>query len=430
MKGDPTTMGKSITGILEIQGWWKITQVKEEKNQLHLYLLNLRKSADCPRCGKRTKTGYDTQPVRTILHTTIGSRLVFLHIAPRRFICSCVPDKPFREKLPGVSGARSTTERFDTELIQHLSGQAFSTVTGKLGLTYPSQRLRLTEAVDPLVPRWDLVSSLTEIHLGLDGHHVFNRRFVETITEVKQGIPLGILPNNRKLTIKAVLSSCPEEFKIRIKTATVDMDDGTIAAIRDVFPQALIVIDHFHVIQDANRRLDEARRIEQEAINFERGKQGKGKIEIPGQLMRKAREHLTPQETIRLAALLSRYPRLKVWYEYKERVREIYTSKDRQGAAERLHFLICLMQVSDDAELLLWGRNLKYYREEILNYFAYRTTNAYTEGLNVRCKLVQRISSGFRNVDVYIRKAMLVLLPLSVAVTGSVYINKYPLPLS
>jgi len=126
VKGDPTTMGKSITGILEIQGWWKITQVKEEKNQLHLYLLNLRKSADCPRCGKRTKTGYDTQPVRTILHTTIGSRLVFLHIAPRRFICSCVPDKPFREKLPGVSGARSTTERFDTELIQHLSGQAFS----------------------------------------------------------------------------------------------------------------------------------------------------------------------------------------------------------------------------------------------------------------------------------------------------------------
>ena len=423
-------MGKSITGILHIQGWWKIERVEEKNNQLHLYFLNRRKTADCPRCRRRTKTGYDTQPVRTILHTTIGNQLVFLHIAPRRFICLCTPDKPFREKLPGVSGARSTTERFDIELMQHLSGQAFSTVTDKLKLTYPSQRLRLTEAVDPLAPRWNLVSSLSEIHLGLDGHHVFNKRFVETITEVKQGIPLGILPNNRKVTIKTVLASCPLELRDKIKTVTVDMDDGTIAAIREVFPYVLIVIDHFHVIQDANRRLDEARRIEQEAISRERIKLGKGKIEIPGQLMRKAKEHLTPQETIRLSALLTRYPRLKVWYEHKERARDIYASKDKQEAKEKLRFLISIMQATDDVELSLWGKSLKYYQEEILNYFAYRTTNAYTEGLNVRCKLVQRISSGFRNVDVYIRKAMLVLLPLSVAVTGTVYINKYPLPLS
>ncbi len=423
-------MGKSITGILHIQGWWKVERVEEEKNQLHLYLLNRRKTADCPRCRKRTKTGYDNQPVRTILHTTIGLQLVFIHIAPRRFICLCTPDKPFREKLPGVSGARSTTERFDTELIQHLSGQAFSTVTDKLRLTYPSQRLRLAEAVDPLVPRWNLVSSLSEIHLGLDGHHVFNKRFVETITEVKQGLPLGILPNNRKMTIKTVLSSCPSELKDRVKTVTVDMDDGTIIAIREVFSDVLIVIDHFHVIQDANRRLDEARRIEQEAINFERGKRGRGKIEIAGRFMRKAREHLTPQEQIALSALLDCYPRLKIWYEYKEQVRDVYNQADREEAKKMLSSIISFMLLSEDANLTLWGKSLKYYKEEILNYFVYRTTNAYTEGLNVRCKLVQRISSGFRNVDVYIRKAMLVLLPLSVAVTGTVYINNYPLPLS
>lgn len=423
-------MGKSITGILGIQGWWKIGKVEEEKNRLHLHLFNLRKTADCFRCHSRTKTGYDTQPVRTILHTTIGNRLVFLHIAPRRFVCSCAPGKPFREKLPGVSGARSTTERFDSDLMQELSGQAFSTITDKLKLTYPSQRLRLTEAVDPLVPRWNLVSSLPEIHLGLDGHHVFNRKFVETITEVKQGLPLGILPDNRKMTIGTALSSCPPEVKDRIKTATVDMDDGTIAVIREMLPYVLIVIDHFHIIQDANSRLDEARRIEQDEINRERIKQGKGKIEIPGQLLRRAREHLTPAQTINLSSLLSRYPRLKVWYEHKERVRDIYVSKDRKEAEEKLRFLISIMQATDDVELGLWGKSLKYYREEILNYFAYRTTNAYTEGLNVRCKLVQRISSGFRNVDVYIRKAMLVLLPLSVAVTGTVYMNNYPLPLS
>ena len=423
-------MGKSITGILHIQGWWKVTHIEEENNRLHLYLFCMRKTTNCPRCKKRTKIGYDTQPVRTILHTTIGTQLVFLHIAPRRFICSCTPDKPFREKLSGVSGARSTTERFDQELMQHLSGQAFKTITGKLGLTYPSQRLRLTEAVDPLVPRWDLVSSLSEIHLGMDGHHVVNKRFVETITEVKQGIPLGILPNNKKITIQEALASCPKDLADRIKSVTVDMDDGAIAAIRNIFPKSLIVIDHFHVIQDANHRLDEARRIEQEAINFERGKRARAKLDIPCKLMRMAKEHLKPYEQVTLSALLVRYPRLKIWHDCKEQVRGIYTAQNREEAEKQLHVIIDTMLCSDDISLTFWGKSLKYYKEEILNYFAYRTTNAYTEGLNVRCKLVQRISSGFRNVDVYIRKAMLVLLPLSVAITGTVYINNYPLPLS
>lgn len=423
-------MGKSITGILHIQGWWKIEHIEEQNNQIHLFFLNRRKTADCPRCHKRTKTGYDTQPARTILHTTIGTQLVFLHIAPRRFICSCTSDKPFREKLPGVSGARSTTERFDAELMGHLSGQAFSTITGKLGLPYPSQRLRLTEAVDPLVPRWNLVSSLPEIHLGMDGHHVVNKRFVETITEVKQGIPLGILPNNKKITMQTALSSCPGEIADRIKTVTVDMDDGAIAVIRNILHNALVVIDHFHVIQDANHRLDEARRIEQEAINFERGKRARARLEIPGRLMRMAKEHLKPHEQISLSALFDRYPRLKVWYECKEQIRSVYTARNRQEAETQLQAIISTMLNSEEISLTLWGKSLKYYKEEILNYFVYRTTNAYTEGLNVRCKLVQRISSGFRNVDVYIRKAMLVLLPLSVAITGTVYMNNYPLPLS
>lgn len=423
-------MGKSITGILHIQGWWNIERIEEKNNQIHLFFLNRRKTADCPRCKRRTKTGYDTQPVRTLLHTTIGNQLVFLHIAPRRFICSCSPGKPFREKLPGVSGARSTTEQFDQQLMEHLSGQAFSTVTRKLGLSYPSQRLRLTEAIDPLAPRWNLVSSLSEIHLGMDGHHVVNKRFVETITEVKQGIPLGILPNNKKATMQMALSSCPGEIASRIKTVTVDMDDGAIATIRSVLPYALIVIDHFHIIQDANHRLDEARRIEQEAINFERGKLARASIGIPCRFMRMAREHIKPHEQVALDALLTRYPRLKVWYEYKEQIRSVYTADNRVEAEKQLQTIINTMLCSDDVSLTFWGKSLKYYKEEILNYFVYRTTNAYTEGLNVRCKLIQRISSGFRNVDVYIRKAMLVLLPLSVAITGTVYIQHYPLPLS
>jgi len=62
-------------------------------------------------------------------------------------------------------------------------------VERKLSLSYPAVRTRLLEAVDPTDIRWDLVSGLSEIHLGLDGHHLVNKKFVETIAEVKQRLP-------------------------------------------------------------------------------------------------------------------------------------------------------------------------------------------------------------------------------------------------
>lgn len=425
-------MSKSITSLLGIQGWFRVEDIREEEKTIHLFLKQLRKTAVCPRCNKRTGTGYDSQPLRSILHTNIGSKLVFIHLTPRRFLCSCQPNKPFRERFAGIKERRTTTEKFDQELLTHLSGQSFKTVERKYVLSYPAVRARLFEAVNPMDIRWDLVSDLPEIHLGLDGHHLVNKRFVETITEVKQRIPLGILPDIKKQTVKEALLTCPAYLRAKIKSAAVDMDEKTINALREVFPDILIVIDHFHVIQDANRRLNEARLIEQEIINQKRAKKGMGRMEIAGHLLRKAREHLNEKRSEReyLEVFLTRYSRLKIWYICKERLRDVYKAKTRKDAEILLTSLILTMRTSDDIELNLWGKTLIHYKEEILNYFVYRTTNAYTEGLHVRCKLVQRISCGFRNAEVYIRKALLVLLPLSAVITNSYYLSNHPLSLS
>lgn len=395
--------------------------IREEKRSIHLYLMQMRKTAVCPRCLKRTKTGYDKQAERVVLHTSIGSQLLYIHIVPRRFMCSCTPTKPFSERVPGITGKRRTTTRLDTELLEHLSGQSFKTVERKLAISYPAARRRLETAVDPKQLRWEALSSLSEIHLGLDGHHLVNKRFVQTVAEVKQRIPVGILPGVTKAIIEKGLGSCPEELREKVKTINVDMDDGTISTAKKLFPNAIIVIDHFHVIADANHRLNEARLIEQELINQERARKKLGKLDIPIQLMRLAKEHLPADEKSDLAHLFQQYPRLKIWYVAKEKLRDLYQAQTRADAEKQFQSLYLMLSVSDDAELVRWGRSLGYYKESILNYFAYKTTNAYTEGLHVRCKLVQRLSCGFRNADVYIRKALLMLLPLSVIVSHTLH---------
>jgi len=91
--------------------------------------------------------------------------------------------------------------------------------------------------------------------------------------------------------------------------------------LTEVFPDILIVIDHYHLIQDANQRLNKARLIEQEIINQQRAKKGFGRMEIAGNLLRKAREHLSEKrkEKEYLEIFLTRYSRLKIWYIYAKK---------------------------------------------------------------------------------------------------------------
>lgn len=79
----------------------------------------------------------------------------------------------------------------------------------------------------------------------------------------------------------------------------------------------------------------------------------------------------------------------------------------------KLRALRLRMEALDIIELKLWARSLRRHEPYILNFWNNKTINAYTEGIHVKCKLTQRMSFGFRNMEVYIRKAMLAFLPLA-----------------
>jgi transposase len=63
--------------------------------------------------------------------------------------------------------------------------------------------------------------------------------------------------------------------------------------------------------------------------------------------------------------------------------------------------------------MVQWGRTLKIWSRYILNFFGHRTTNAYTEGIHIKIKMIKKVSFGLRNVQVYVRKVLLCLWPLA-----------------
>jgi len=108
-----------------------------------------------------------------------------------------------------------------------------------------------------------------EIFLGIDEHSFRHQELVHTVTEVKKRKMLGILRDDRVATLKMFLKKIPGK---KVKEVCIDMKESLRKVAEEVFPKAKVVVDPFHVIADSNRRMDEARRIEQDVLRKREGK--------------------------------------------------------------------------------------------------------------------------------------------------------------
>lgn len=102
------------------------------------------------------------------------------------------------------------------------------------------------------------------VYLGIDEHSFRGQQMVGTITEVRQRRVLAILRDDRQKTLRQYLEALPAEVKERVREVAIDMNEKARAVVEKVLPGARVVVDPFHVIQDGNRRVDEARRLEQQ----------------------------------------------------------------------------------------------------------------------------------------------------------------------
>jgi hypothetical protein len=103
---------------------------------------------------------------------------------------------------------------------------------------------------------------------------------------------------------------------------------------------------------------------------------------------------------------------IKLMERGEEEAQVIYDRQpDRGEATKLLENIIFNLKAADDGEFIRWGNMLKHWRAPILNHFDNHTTNGFTEGCNIKIKMLKRISYGLRNVEVYWRKMLLGFVP-------------------
>jgi len=241
--------------------------------------------------------------------------------------------------------------------------------------------------------------------IGMDGKGVGSRKQVFNITNLVDKQVIGVLPNLSQKELRQELLKVKLSLRKAVKEVCIDMDSFFPAVIKECFPNAKIVIDHFHVIQWAVYLLKEEKKIFQD-INNE-------KYKINQYLMIPA-QRLTPVEYQKLKKVFDKVPELKDDWKIIHQLRKVYWQKNRDDAETQLSHVIALCSKSTSKYMKDLAKTLTRWFDEILNYYLSKTTNAYTEGIHNHFERIKRNHFGIRNIERFCKRLLFCLMPITV----------------
>lgn len=261
-----------IKELFGLKGFIIYKQYWEEGKGLILKVGFLRRYGRCPLCRKTSSNIHSRRKQRILPMVSLGEK-IYLELQRRRFRCKFCK-KVFTETIDGLRRWQRKSNFLLLHLLLLLRYMSFSSIEKETGISYSSLR-KILFLYRPDEVMWNSLS-YGNLKLGIDEHSFRGQRLLFTVTELVNHLPLKILLSSKKETLKEFLESIPE---------------------------AEVVVDHFHIISDANRRLDEARRIESEAL----------RVKIPKKIFLKAYERLSEREKERLNEYLERYRNLGIF---------------------------------------------------------------------------------------------------------------------
>ena len=377
--------------ILEITNT-KITGIKQNETELHVFLECTNESAVCPICNSKCGIVHEIKEKKEIRDCAVFGKKCFLHFIHRRFKCSRC-DKTFMERLDWIDSYGRYTQRYADWL-------------SKYGLKMDLKNLSKLEKIG-----YGTVERIVKNHnhtylfpdkknfpanAGIDEFAQKKGRgnFCVLITNNDARKPFDILSSREEDTLERYFNAIPEETRAKNKSFTVDMWKIFIKQIKKHFPNSEIIIDRFHVMKCLNKCIDKTRRRLQKLIAKDRS----DKLKDLRWIILKNNKDLTNEEKSKLKFAFECSSGIKEMYELKEAIRAVFEKKiSKESARKELRKLVDHAIDINDKSIKSFIKTYNTFEDYILNYFNQRRSNALTEGINNKIKLIKRIAYGMPN---------------------------------
>lgn len=369
--------GELLPGVRVISSY-------EEADVMRLTAETTAQPTACPKCGtigEFVGIGRLKQPIRD---TSLHGLPVVIEMQRRRFKCRAC-SQTFLEPLDWLHEERRMTRRLVAAITRDGTR---STNTHTARLHHVDERTVRNILNDHFAAQEAERQVYSPTYLGIDEIHVTGRARA-IFTDIGNRLILDMLPDNRKDTIAALLRTFPNrEYTVAV---AIDMTRYYADLANEYFPGAAVVADKFHVVRMANDAVDAYRRHLRKSANKELLK----KLRSERYILLSRRRDLTP---VRLREIedvwLKDFPDLVRAYDLKEQFYDIYLARTPEHAKVKLD----AWRAAVPKELKPFFKPLltatRNWEKEILAYFTYPVTNAYTESMNRLVRDVDRVGRG------------------------------------
>ena len=227
------------------------------------------------------------------------------------------------------------------------------------------------------------------------------KTYAFNICNAKNGKTIDLVLDRTTNNLDKYFSHYTENARKRVKFVVMDMYSPYIDLIKKWFPNAKIIIDLFHIVQQLTKSLNKTR------INvMNENKEDKNKFKNYWRLVLKSRFDLDINswkkfrcfknlmtETDIVDYLLSKDNNFLNTYDVYQDILYYLQHRDYKGFEKVIN--IEYKDVSNQMQTTL--TTLKKYSKYIKNTLEYSYSNGVMERNNNTCKLIKRISFGFRN---------------------------------
>ena len=283
----------------------------------------------------------------------------------------------------------------------------------------------------------------------------------------RRGAIVAVVKGTNPADVLKVLMQLPADKREMVDSITMDLSDSMRAIAREAFPKATVTRDCFHVVKRGGEGCEEIRlRLKREAVkdtnrqkaefrkhleglaaqrkayrermrkkhgkNWKKSKRGRKPKRLNARFEPKrlengetlvealtrchkqlsmSREKWSATQEKRAKILFARYPKLEEAYNLINSLRTLFKNKNltKETAKQKFKEWYGKVAASTLREIKSVRNTIRFYEDEILNYFDGRKTNASAESLNSKIKCFRAQVKGVRDIPFFMYRLATVL---------------------
>lgn len=349
----------------------------------------------CGRC-QQPSPGYDQLPARRFQFVPLWGMPAYFVYAPRRVQC---PRCGIRvEHLPWALGKRPLTKSFAWFLAAWAKRLSWQEVSRSFKTSWEAVYRSVEMAVTWGRERMDLTGITAA---GVDEIHWQKGKFLTLVYQINDGMKrlLTIAEERKEQSLREFFLWLGQERSALIQFICSDMWRPYLNVIKAHAPNALNILDRYHIASKMNQALDKIRAQETRSIAQRKG--AKTVLTHSRWCLLKRPEHLTDRQSIKLKELLACNLKTIRAYLLKEEFQFFWEYRS-VAWAEKFLTQWCTKAMRSRLEpMQRIARMLREHQLLLMNWFEAReqVSLGAVEGLNNRLKASIRSSYGFRTAS-------------------------------